>query len=40
MIIAILALVSSGVCIFLIVDIKKKLVSAAENNVVKTEDEE
>jgi predicted outer membrane repeat protein len=40
MIIALLALIASGVSIFLIVDMKKKLVPAAANNVAETKDEE
>ena len=40
MIIAVLALISSGVCIFLIVDIKKKLVPVTANKTRETEDEE
>ena len=40
MIVSLLAIVTSGVCIFLIVDMKKKLVPAATNKAVETEDEE
>jgi hypothetical protein len=40
MIVAILALVASVVSIFFIVDMKKKLVSAAANNTAKNKDEE
>jgi hypothetical protein len=40
MIVAILALIASGVAIFLIVDMKKKLVPAAVGDDSKTEDEE
>ena len=40
MIVAILALIASGVCIFLIVDMKKKLVPATAKNTSENEDEE
>ena len=40
MIVAILALITSGVSLFLIVDMKKKLVPAATNSAAKTGDEE
>ena len=40
MIIALLALITSGVSLFLIVDMKKKLVPATTNNADKTESEE
>ena len=40
MIVSLLALIASGVSIFLIVDMKKKLVPAAANNVAETKDEE
>ena len=39
MIIALLALIASGVCIFLIVDIKKKLVPVAANNATEADEE-
>ena len=39
-IVSLLALIASGVSIFLIVDMKKKLVPAATNNVAETKDEE
>ena len=40
MIVALLALISSGVCIFLIVGMKKKLVPATTNNAVENESED
>lgn len=40
MIVALLALIASVVSIFLVADVKKKLVSVAANNTEKTEDEE
>ena len=40
MIVALLALITSGVCIFLIVDMKKKLVPVAANKECKDEDNE
>ena len=40
MIIALLALITSGVSLFLIVDMKKKLAPTASNNATKDEDEE
>ena len=40
MIIALLAFITSGVSLFLIVDMKKKLAPAASNNTAKAEDEE
>ena len=39
MIVALLALITSGVCIFLIVDMKKKLVPVAANNATEADEE-
>lgn len=40
MIVSLLAIITSGVCIFLVVDMKKKLVPVAANGAAKIEDEE
>ena len=40
MIVSLLAIITSGVCIFLVVDMKKKLVHVAANGAAKIEDEE